>query len=107
MAGMYFALATDDLALYVFADFRALASCCEGIDVDSGGWLFWADDGTSLKARFTEPVERSGRVAGGGAYVLEENASGEHLAQCVHKARTLDANPFFRTLEAVGAYIGR
>lgn len=103
---MYFALASDDLMLHVFASVTALTDYCEGIDVESGGWLFWDENGAALDPRFIEPVERSGNFAGGGTYVLEQAVEAERLAVTLHTAKALDSNPYFGSLNEVRKHIG-
>ncbi|MBI3654504.1 MAG: hypothetical protein HY231_26030 [Acidobacteria bacterium] len=55
---MVFALATDELTLYVFPDEVTAISHCEGIDVEAAIWLFWNNEGVPLTVEFTIPIKR-------------------------------------------------
>ncbi len=47
-----FALDRDDGRLLALPSFEDLAVHCKGVDVRDGFWLFFADDGSPLEARF-------------------------------------------------------
>ena len=68
---MIFALATDDLGLTAFPSEKEAVAYCEGIDVEEGGWQFFASDGRRLNARFTTPSVRGRFSVASGSYVLE------------------------------------
>jgi hypothetical protein len=95
---MHFALSTDDLMLHIFASIDELTGYCEGVDVEDDGWQFWNEAGVALTPRFTEPVDRSAFVVGGGKNILEVNESGSRLATELHRAEGLNANVFFESL---------
>jgi len=103
---MYFALSADDLMLHVFASIEELAGYCEPIDVENDGWQFWDEAGVALAPRFTEPVDRSAFVVGGGKYILEFNESGSSLAAELHRAEGLNTNVFFESLGDVRKQFG-
>lgn len=67
---MVFALATDDHGLLVFATEAAAIAYCEGIDVEDGGWLFFANDGSPLEPNFSKPSQRGTFVVISGEYTL-------------------------------------
>ena len=49
---MLFALDTDDGGLLAFPTTAEAVTHCKGIDVKDGFWLFYAEDGSPLEARF-------------------------------------------------------
>lgn len=102
---MHFALSTDDLMLHVFASIDELTGYCEGVDVEDDGWQFWNEAGVALAPRFTEPVERSAFVVGGGRYILEVNESGNRLATELRRVQALAANSCFSSLHAVRQHL--
>lgn len=73
---MIFALATDDWGLMAFSGISDAVAYCERIDVEEGGWLFFAEDGTPLEPHFSKPST--------GPYFLRPASLGgslrEHLA---------------------------
>jgi hypothetical protein len=82
---MVFALDTDDGGLLAFPATAEAVAHCKGIDVMDGFWLFFAEDGSPLEARF-ERVDQAGDSAlNPGAYILQRAMSGlwlqERLAQ--------------------------
>src|SRR5688500_20317049 len=81
---MVFALATDDGGLMAFPSAREAEAHCEGIDVGDGVWLFFADDGSPLEARFERP-NRRGPFTVSGTYKRARALSGlwlqDRLAQ--------------------------
>lgn len=82
---MIFALATDDGGLTAFPTTLDAESHCEGSDVKDRTWLFFADDGSPLEARFDRPNQRGAMTVVSGAYTLHRAMSGlwlqERLAQ--------------------------
>lgn len=66
-----FALSSDDLGLTAFASEKEAVAYCEGIDVEQGGWQFFASDGRRLTAKFTNPNVRGRFSVVSGSYVLE------------------------------------
>ena len=84
---MVFALDKDNGDLLALSSPVDADAHCKPIDVKDGFWLFFADDGSPLEARF-EPVDQSEDSANPpGAYTLERPMSGlwlqERLAQVV------------------------
>jgi len=78
-----FALSTDDRTLSVFATAAEAIGYCEGIDVEDGVWLFFANDGTPLKPTFTSPNRRGVILVGSGTYILEPASVGVHLCDAL------------------------
>jgi hypothetical protein len=74
---MVFAFATDDRTLFAFPSEADAAAYAEGVDVEDGMWLFFAQDGTPLEPVFTTPNETGRFTVGSGVYRLER-ASGKH-----------------------------
>jgi hypothetical protein len=83
---MVFALDRDNGGLVALSSPVEADAHCKPIDVKDGFWLFFADDGSPLEARF-EPVKQSENSADPGAYTLQRPMSGlwlqERLAQVV------------------------
>ena len=77
---MVFALATDDGGLMAFPSAQEAEVHCEGIDVGDGVWLFFADDGSPLEARFERP-NRRGLFTVSGTYKLQRALSGRWLQE--------------------------
>jgi hypothetical protein len=83
---MMFALGTDDGVLVVFPGAREAEAHCEGIDVEDRIWLFFADDGSPLEARFERP-NRRGAFTVSGTYKLQRALSGRWLQERLKSAR--------------------
>ena len=85
---MIFALDRDNGGLLAFSSPLETDTQCKRIDVKDGYWLFFADDGSPLEARFERmsPSEEDS-VDSPGAYTLERPMSGlwlqERLSQVV------------------------
>lgn len=75
---MLFALDTDDGRLLGLASTAEAAAHCKAVDVEDGFWLFFAEDGSPLEARF-ERVADSKSISG--AYVLQRAMSGRWLQE--------------------------
>ena len=75
---MVFALGTDDGELMVFPTAAEAVSYCEGIDVEDGGWLFFAGDGSPLEAQFERPNERGTFTVRSGTYALRPAIGSSH-----------------------------
>lgn len=54
---MIFAVA-DDATVHVLDDIAHVRRECEAADVESETWTFYAEDGTWLRAQFTQPPPR-------------------------------------------------
>ena len=77
---MVFALAKDDHGLMVFATEAEAIAYCEGIDVEEGGWLFFANDGSPLEPHFSRPSHRGTFAVRSSEYSLRLAQSGTHLS---------------------------
>ena len=86
---MVFALATDDGALMAFPSAREAEAYCEGIDVEDGVWLLFAEDGSPLEARFERP-NRRGPFTVSGTYLLQRALSGRWLQERLAQVRTVE-----------------
>ena len=84
---MVFALDRDNGELLVFSSPVETDTQCKRIDVRDGFWLFFAEDGSPLEARFEHLNQSDDSVDPPGAYTLERAMSGlwlqERLAQVV------------------------
>jgi hypothetical protein len=74
---MIFAFATDDRTLHVFPDEPHAIAHAEGIDVEDGVWLFFAEDGEPLEPVFITPNEKTRFTVCSGTYRLQRNSSPE------------------------------
>lgn len=86
---MVFALATDDGGLMVFPSAQDAEAYCEGLDVGDGLWLFFADDGSPLEARFSRP-NRRGIFTVSGIYTLQRALSGRWLQERLAEVKTVE-----------------
>ena len=86
---MMFALRTDDGVLRVFPSAREAEAHCEGIDVEDGIWLFFADDGSPLEARFERP-NRRGAFTVSGTYKLQRALSGRWLQERLAQVKAVE-----------------
>jgi hypothetical protein len=84
---MVFALDRDNGELLAFSSPLQADAQCKRIDVKDGYWLFFADDGSPLEARFERLNQSDDSVDAPGAYTLERPMSGlwlqERLGQVV------------------------
>ena len=78
---MVFALDTDDGGLRAFAFTAEAAAHCKGVDVEDGFWLFFAEDGSPLEARFERVTQPADPEAVPLAYVLQRAMSGRWLQE--------------------------
>ncbi len=73
---MVFALDTDDGGLLAFPNTAEAAAHCKGIDVKDGFWLFFAEDGSPLEARFERLNQAGDSALISGVYILQRAMSG-------------------------------
>ncbi len=85
---MVFALATGDGRLRTFPGVREAEAHCPGIDVEDGVWLFFADDGSPLEARFERP-NRRGPFTVSGTYKLQRALSGRWLQERLDQVKVM------------------
>jgi len=83
---MVFALDRDNGALLAFSSPVETDGQCKRIDVQDGFWLFFADDGSPLEARF-DPGEGPDDPAG--PYSLERAMSGRWLQERLENVATV------------------
>ena len=74
---MIFGYATDERSLEVFPSMEKAISAAEGVDVEDGVWLFFAEDGSPLEAVFTTPNQRGNFTVRSGSYSLRPSASSQ------------------------------
>ena len=97
---MVFALATHDGGLIAFPSAQEAEANCEGIDVGDGLWLFFADDGSPLEARFDRP-NRRGPFTVSGTYKLARALSGLWLQERLAEVKAVEGGGLTRIAELV------
>jgi len=97
---MVFALATDDGRLMTFPSAREAEAYCDGIEIEDGLWLFFADDGSPLEARFERP-NRRGPFTVSGIYKLQRALSGRWLQERLDKVKTVQGGSITTIAELV------
>lgn len=107
---MIFSVADDGIA-HVFEDILHVRRECEPLDVESEVFVFYAEDGTWLRAQFVRPNRRRffGFVLEQGWYELVLDANLERsvdpievaLAECVG----VEPNPHFASVAAILAHV--
>jgi len=84
---MVFAMDRDNGGLVALASPVETDAHCKPIDVKDGFWLFFAEDGSPLEARFENVNQSDDSADSPGAYALQRPMSGlwlqERLAQVV------------------------
>jgi hypothetical protein len=100
---MVFALAKDDRTLKVFATEADAISYCEGIDVEEGGWLFFANDGLPLEPHFSHPSRRGTWTVTSGIYSLRPSSIRVNptLRDRLHEVVSVDGIPGISTIADV------
>ena len=78
---MVFALDTDDGRLLAFPTTAEAAAHCKGIDVKDGFWLFFAEDGSPLEARFERLNQAEESALIPHIYILQRAMSGQWLQE--------------------------
>lgn len=86
---MVFALDRDSGALLALASALEAAAHCKAIDVKDGYWLFFAEDGSPLEARFEHPDGADDAVEGPGPFSLQRAMSGLWLQERLDKVATV------------------
>jgi hypothetical protein len=87
---MAFALAKGDGGLRAFPSALLAAAHCTGRDVQDGAWLFFADDGSPLEARFERPDRQRPSAAISGNYTLQRALSGLWLQERLAQVRRVE-----------------
>lgn len=104
---MIFALATDERTLMVFSTPGEAIAHCEGIDVEDGLWLFWAESGAPLEPVFLTPNYRDSIGVGSGTYQLVLSQLLPGLAQVLGEINAIGANPFFPSIQTVQTHLAQ
>jgi hypothetical protein len=86
---MVFALARKDGRLAAFASEQELRSHCEPADVEGGAWLFFAEDGSPLQARFELPKRKGIVSMGTSGYALQRPMSGKWLQEHLDQVKSV------------------
>jgi hypothetical protein len=86
---MLFAFDRDDGSVLVFPSAGDAAAHCKGVDVRDGFWLFYADDGSPLEARFAYPDRPGAAPPESHDFVLERAMSGRWLQERVREVRSV------------------
>lgn len=86
---MVLVLAGDDGKLKAFPGAREAEAHCDGIGVEDGIWLFFAEDGSPLEARFERP-NRRGPFTVSGSYRLQRALSGRWLQERLTQVKTVE-----------------
>jgi len=101
---MIFALATDEMTLFVFGTEADALGYCEGIDVEDDGWRFWDSAGKALRPEFTTPNKHSWFGSCSGIYRLVSSDQ-PSLSDAISTIHNIDRNEFFPSISAVKDYI--
>lgn len=88
--GLAFALDRDDGRLLVFPSPVEAGAHCKGIDVKDGFWLFFAEDGSPLEARFEQLNQSVDSPDLPGPYILQRAMSGRWLQERLASVRTVE-----------------
>jgi len=78
---MVFALDSESGELLALPSPVESAAHCKPIDVQDGYWLFFADDGSPLEARFEHPRRSEDSIDPPGPFTLERPMSGRWLQE--------------------------
>jgi hypothetical protein len=102
----------EDGTINVLADDEAARREFEPIDVESNAVVFYAEDGTWLEPRFTEPNRRSlfGLMLRQGRFELVPRPDAkadevDSVQVALAGASHVDPNPHFDTVEAIARHI--
>jgi hypothetical protein len=87
---MVFALDKDNGGLLVFPTTAEAAAHCKGIDVKDGFWLFFAEDGSPLEARFARLNQAGDFALLAGGYILQRAMSGLWLQERLSQVMTVE-----------------
>ena len=110
---MIFALGEDG-TLEVFETLGHVQIACEGIDVESGVWDFYGDNGEPLTPVFISPNKTSSHLFGLFSTVVSsqnfdlEPVAGSiepNLSACLSLDTPIAPNPWFSSVDDVRAYL--
>lgn len=103
---MIFALSTDTLELFVFADEHEAISYAEGVDVKDGEWLFFFENGQLLKPVFSVPNERGKFSVVSGQYCLSPaEGNSTNLLDILPTVSSVEGKPPFDNIEAISKFV--
>ena len=85
-----FVLEKDSGDLEAHSSASEAESSCEGVDVGDGAYLFFADDGSPLEAKFERPNQRGTFAVVSGTYVLQRAVSGLWLQERLAQVKAVD-----------------
>jgi hypothetical protein len=97
---MVFALAMNDGRLTTFPSAREVEAQCGGIDVEDRVWIFFAEDGSPLEARFERP-NRRGPFTVSGIYTLHRALSGRWLQERLDEVKVVEGDGLTTKAELV------
>lgn len=103
---MLYALSTDDRTLHVFSTEAEALSYCEGYDVASGTWRFFAEDGSPLAAVFSEPAQEGRIVITHGRYSLGPG-TGPSLQESLAEIAAVEGPPGLQSVGEVALALTR
>jgi hypothetical protein len=103
---MLYALSTDDRTLHVFATEAEALSYCEGYDVSSGNWHFFAEDGSPLSAAFSEPAQEGRISISHGRYSLGPG-TGPSLQESLTEIAAVEGPPGLQSVGEVALALAR
>ena len=105
---MIFAFAEDGMVA-VLDDLAAARRECGAVDVESGAFVFYAEDGTWLRPRFVVPNRRRFFGWTQGEYVLDPEpappAGVDPFDVALDAAVDLQPNGYFASLDAVRGHV--
>lgn len=96
-----FALGRNNGRLLAFPSGVEAAAHCKGTDVRNRAWLFFADDGSPLEARFERLSQAGGAIALSDAYVLQRAMSGLWLQERLDQIRKVEVSGLATLAELV------
>lgn len=101
----------EDATLHVVDDLAAVRRLCEPIDVESGVFAFYDEDGRPLAPTFTKP-NRERRILGvlssvePGRFVLEPGGDDlDPISVALQETASIEPNPWFADLAEVRKYL--
>ena len=87
---MLFAFDRDDGSVLAFASAADASAHCKGVDVRDGFWLFYADDGSPLEARFVHPDRPDCAPPASHDFILQRAMSGRWLQERAPEIRSVE-----------------
>lgn len=103
---MLYALAVDDQTLHVFSTDAEAIAYCEGYDVASGTWRFFAADGSPLVPTFSEPARKGAFLVTHGRYALAAGA-GAPLQESMARVSSVEGPPGLQSVAEVARALTR